>query len=121
MPRVSAPLILKKRAEFLAVQRSGLKWVSGSIVLQAAPKAPDPTTPPLTRYGITVTKKQGNAVLRNRVKRRFRALLRASDLPVKDGWDYVLIGRAEAASLSFSKLEKDLRWCLTRLHEKHGS
>ena len=74
------------------------------------------------RVGFTVTKQQGNAVIRNRIKRRLRELAR---LHLKDaarpGFDYVLIGRAVAGSRDFDRLAEDLNAALKRLHRgPHG-
>ncbi len=61
------------------------------------------------RFGVTVTKKIGNAVVRNRMKRRFRALAReylpTSGIP---GADHVLIGRAGGVERDFSLLREEL-------------
>ena len=68
------------------------------------------------RLGITVTKKVGGAVARNRIKRRFRALA-AQILPETgiDGADHVLIGRSDALDRPFDQLSADLRQALTKL------
>lgn len=74
---------------------------------------------PAMRYGITVTKKIGGAVIRNRMKRRFRVLAREL-LPMHGiaGADHVLIGRSEGIERDFgllrTELEKALRKILTR-------
>jgi len=70
---------------------------------------------PGMRIGFTVTKKIGNAVVRNRMKRRFRALARAI-LPEAGvaGADHVMIGRAGGIGRDFASLEKDLRKALGR-------
>jgi ribonuclease P protein component len=69
------------------------------------------------RVGFTATKKLGNAVVRNRVKRRLREIARqhlaAAALP---GHDYVLIGRQPAFARTFADLEKDFTTALKRLH-----
>ena len=73
------------------------------------------------RYGITVTKKIGNAVVRNRMKRRFRALLR--DLLPQEGLadhDHVLIGREGGIERDFSALRGDLALAFARLREGKG-
>ena len=73
------------------------------------------------RYGITVTKKIGNAVVRNRMKRRFRALLR--DLLPQEGLadhDHVLIGREGGIERDFSALRDDLALSFARLREGKG-
>jgi len=74
---------------------------------------------PAMRYGITVTKKIGGAVIRNRMKRRFRVLAREL-LPIHGiaGADHVLIGRSEGVERDFNllhvELEKALRKVLSR-------
>jgi ribonuclease P protein component len=70
------------------------------------------------RVGFTCSKKVGNAVQRNRAKRRLREVARMV-LPDagRDGWDYVLIGRRdETAARSFTELQDDLRRALARVH-----
>jgi len=72
------------------------------------------------RVGFTCSKKVGNAVARNRAKRRLREVARAI-LPQegRDGWDYVLIGRPQVtASLPFPQLLADLSHALSRVHAK---
>ena len=72
------------------------------------------------RVGFTCSKKVGNAVARNRAKRRLREVARAV-LPAvgRDGWDYVLIGRPEhTAALPFDQLLSDLARALDRVHAK---
>lgn len=73
---------------------------------------------PAMRLGITVTKKIGNAVVRNRMKRRFRELARAvigqEGVP---GSDHVLIGRAGGVERDFSTLKADLAHALTRVRK----
>lgn len=76
------------------------------FVLQVRPRGDDAA---IKRFGVTVTKKIGNAVVRNRMKRRFRALARellpTGGLP---GADHVLIGRAGGVEREFSKLREEL-------------
>ena len=94
---------LRKRAEFLAVA-GGERVSRPGFVLQAL-KAPGAAT---TRFGFTVTKKVGNAVVRNRIRRRIREAVRlATGIPA--GHDYVLIGRRAALTLPFERLAADLR------------
>lgn len=69
------------------------------------------------RMGYTVTKKVSKkAVVRNRIKRRLRALA-ADIMPLYavDGHDYVLVGRGETLDKDYLSLQKDLKWCLKRL------
>jgi ribonuclease P protein component len=73
------------------------------------------------RFGITVTKKIGNAVVRNRMKRRFRALLRdllpAAGLPAHD---HVLIGREGGVERDYAKLREELAMALSRATDGKG-
>jgi ribonuclease P protein component len=108
---------LLRRSDFLAVQQSGRKWVSKSLILQIAENPPASSAASI-RFGLTATKKScGGAVSRNRIRRRLRAA--AYDiLPdhARSGHDYVLIGRADTALRSYDELKADLQWCLRRLH-----
>jgi ribonuclease P protein component len=111
-----------RRAEFLRVAASRRKWAAPGLVLQAAPFETPPSAGgfadsslPL-RVGFTCSKKVGNAVARNRARRRLRA---AADqiLPVEAAFftDYVLIGRQETLRRPFALLLQDLRTALKRV------
>lgn len=107
--------VLTKRADFLAANR-GLRIARPGFVLLVNPNGLDQV-----RYGITVTKKIGNAVVRNRMKRRFRALLRemlpTSGLP---GHDHVMIGRETGIERDFAKLREELAMALSRAAQGKG-
>ena len=97
---------------------SALRAPTPGFTLQARPRQGD--EPAGLRVGFTCSKKVGNAVARNRAKRRLREVARAI-LPKKgrEGWDYVLIGRPEVtAALPFDQLLSDLRHALGRVHAK---
>jgi len=99
---------LKKRAEFLRVASVRRKWAAPGMVLQAA-RDKSPGRPDVVRVGFTVTKKVGNAVVRNRIKRRLRAVAQEIIPAHADaGWDFVLIGRAKTKDRKFDELKSDL-------------
>ena len=120
---------LRIRREFLAVAK-GDKQVRRGLVLQArqrdvnsktdldAVSDPGSDTNTVIRFGLTATKKIGNAVIRNRTRRRLRALaheiLSAHGQP---GYDYVLIGRAATKHRTWDGLRTDLRLALKKLHK----
>ncbi len=114
---MASPAIrLKRRAEFLRVASSGRKAAMPGLVLQAL--ARDDAAP--ARFGFTVTRKVGNAVVRNRTRRRLREaarlLLREQALrgvaPV--GVDLVLIGREATRRRGFRALVDDLARALRK-------
>ncbi|MCB2101344.1 MAG: ribonuclease P protein component [Rhodobacterales bacterium] len=114
---------LKRRSDFLRVARAGRKWAAPGLVLQVRPhrrderfQGLDPDHRPPLRVGFTVSKKVGNAVVRNRARRRLRALAEAL-LPVhaRAGHDVVLIGRAATPTRPFAALEADLLAALKRV------
>ena len=100
---------LKKRVEFLAAAKGG-RCTRNGFVLQAI----DRRGP--ARIGYTVTKKVGNAVERNRIRRRLRSAVRAAHAEARDNIDYVIIGRRAALRLDFDALVHDLKQCLKRAH-----
>ena len=103
---------LKKRSEFLRVQKHGRKWVSYGLILQLCKN--DGLG---KRVGFTVSKKvDTRAVKRNRIKRRLRAVV--ADVLSQhgaDNTDYILIGRPLTAVRPYDQLCADLKWCLGKL------
>jgi ribonuclease P protein component len=100
-----APVRLKKRAEFLAL-RQGEKRRGPFFLLEVLTHSGSDAPP---RVGFTVTKKVGNAVVRNRVRRRLREAVRvhAAD-DMAPGTDYVIVGRQDSLAASFQDLAGEL-------------
>jgi ribonuclease P protein component len=107
---------LRKRADFLAAART-LRRVVGVVTLEMAP-TPEPGANTL-RLGFTASKKIGNAVARNRAKRRLRAAAYAL-LPLsgRAGHDYVLVARAGILVRDFSALKGDIAEATRAAHRK---
>ena len=114
-PAVSVCLtVLSKRADFLRAAQARRQAMPG-FLLQARRRGDDSAD---IRVGYTCSKKIGNAVLRNRAKRRLREVARAI-LPAggRPGWDYVLVGRPGATvERTFSDLLVDMTNALGRVH-----
>jgi ribonuclease P protein component len=110
LPRL---VFLKKRADFLRCAALGHKTVTRSFVLQYLP--PEQAEADEVRLGITATKKTGNAVIRNRLKRRLRAVAREL-MPDSGqaGACYVLIARKNLVQYPYDRLRHDLHDALQR-------
>jgi ribonuclease P protein component len=106
---------MTRRAEFLAANRGLRQPMPGFVLLVHDRQDGDPTP----RLGITVTKKIGGAVIRNRMKRRFRALAAAAlpELAIA-GADHVLIGRADGVERDHALLAAELDKALARIAAK---
>jgi ribonuclease P protein component len=103
---------LRQRADFLAAA-AGAKAPSTAFVLQTRNRRDEGPA----RFGFTVSKKVGNAVERNRVRRRLREIVRLSAATrVRAGHDYVLIGRRAALNMPFARMTEDFEGALRRVH-----
>ncbi len=103
---------LRRRADFLAAAQA-LKAPAAAFVLQARDRRDERPA----RIGFTVSKKVGNAIERNRVRRRLREAVRLSDgARMRAGYDYVLIGRRAALAFAFDRMQQELEGALQRVH-----
>ena len=113
---------IKKRADFLKASKTRCKYVAPSLIVQAR----EHTTGEIkligslsSRVGFTVSKKVGNSVVRNRVKRRLRAAAR--NLMPKHSMpnhDIVIIGRKKAVEKTFTEILMDLKKALLNLNRQ---
>jgi ribonuclease P protein component len=117
MDREAAPYsVIRKRPEFLAANR-GRRYATPGFVLLVHDRKDD--TPDI-RLGITITKKVGNAVIRNRMRRRFRALMQEMlGVHGKAGADHILIGRGNGIERDFDVLRAEMMKALTKLADNN--
>ncbi len=109
-PSRTPPKRLRKRAEFLAVRRGEKR--RGRLFLLELLQRGDPEPP---RVGFTVTRKAGNAVVRNRIRRRLREAVRVHAVDdMQPGNDYVIVGREEVLAASFDEIGNELSRRLRR-------
>ena len=135
-------LTLKKRSEFLRV-RGGRRWSTPAFLVECRVRSESiaknheeiccksshctmerdhPKTVTGARFGFTVTKKMGNAVVRNRMLRRLRAVI--GELAPKfadQAFDYVIVARRPAFDRDFSDMKNDMRTAFNRLHGSQDS
>ena len=114
-PRSAVVERLKRRSDFLAAA-DGVRATGRAFVLQTRQRVGDDAI----RVGFTVSRQVGNAVERNRVRRRLREIIRLSGAagaePLRPGHDYVLIGRRAALAVPFGEMMQDLDKALVRVH-----
>ena len=109
---MTEPASIPSRAGFLAARDSGMKSISRGFILQAVP-----TGRPDWRLGLTASRKVGNAVRRNRSRRRLRALARTElTAHARSGIDYVMIARHGTADRPWPDLVTDLAKAVGYLH-----
>src|ERR1700690_2091125 len=102
---------LRQRADFLAVA-DGARVNAAAFVVQSRRRDDDGPI----RVGFTVTRKNGTATERNRIRRRLRELVkRLDDMAMRPHSDYVLVGRRAALTSDFATMLDDLRSALHRL------
>ncbi|MGA3302912.1 MAG: ribonuclease P protein component [Methylovirgula sp.] len=111
--KLRPPARLRKRADFVRTAK-GRRAKELSFSLQAVRRTGAEGPP---RFGFTVTKKIGGAVLRNRIRRRLKEALRlVPALAARPGYDYVILGRAAALAQEFAALQEDLAQAIAEVH-----
>ncbi len=94
-------------AQFGLVYDRGRSWATDLLVMKALASGLG-----LSRYGFSISRRVGNAVVRNRVKRRLREIMRQT--PLKPGWDVIFIVRPAASVAGYGRLEKAAKALLLR-------
>lgn len=104
---------LRKRSQYQTVYKSGRAWVDGFVVVKALPNGLE-----MSRFGFSVTKALGNAVVRNRVRRLLKEIVRLT--PIEQGWDIVFIARPGAAVAGYYRLNMSVNKLLAQAHLLRG-
>ncbi len=110
---------LKRRAEFVAVAATRRRWVTPAFVLQAGPRPASATAVGAAAeigVGLTASRRVGNAVARNRARRRLAAAARAVlPGPARPGYNYVIVARPAVLRWPFDRLLSDLVTAFARV------
>ena len=105
---MNSDLHLTKPDQYEAVYKRGFTQTDRFLVLKAMPNGLE-----YSRYGFSVSKRVGKAVVRNRIKRILREILRLT--PLNPGWDIVIIARNPSSGGNFRQLQKSVLNLLGRL------
>lgn len=107
---MDARVTVKQNGDFRRIYRRGRSAVAGGVVVYCLKNRQG-----MSRLGVTVSTKLGHAVVRNRVRRRFRELYRLHKGDMLPGYDIIMVARVRAAELPYAKLEKQYLRCLSQL------
>jgi len=100
---------LTRKSQYTTVYSQGKSWVNELLVMKAIPNGLE-----LSRFGFSVSKRVGKAVVRNRVRRRLRECLWLT--PYKPGWDMVFIARTTASKADYHQLKRAVEELIWRAH-----
>ena len=106
-------LRLRKRSEYLKVQGEGRKLQTANFTLFILPSPPGM---PAGRVGLTVSRRVGSAVVRNRVKRLLRELYRCRRELLPPGYDLVFVAKRSSAQLDFAHADEEMQTLCKRYH-----
>lgn len=109
------PARVTERRDYLRIAATGRRWITKALLVQYMPAQTETDTP--ARFGITVSKKVGNAVTRSKMKRRLREIVRSEGVRGEAGASYVLVARAGSDTVLFQQLQRDFVWALRKLRE----
>jgi len=112
MSGLNDDLSLKKSSEFNSVYKQGKSCVTKNIVMYWKKNRK-----PCNRIGCTVSKKVGNAVVRNRVKRLMKESYRLNSKNIPKGYDLVFVARVRMKDANYVAVEKTMRYLLKKIGE----
>jgi len=99
---------IKKKIDFVKVSKKGKKFFTQGFILQKY-KRDFSSKENTARVGFTITKKIGNAVVRNKIKRRFRAIIKeVLNNYLKKNYDYVIVANKKSLVMDYKELKKDV-------------
>ena len=107
---MKAAVTVKENHEFRRIYRKGRSAVSPYLVVYCQKNREG-----RSRLGVTVSKKLGHAVVRNRVRRRIREIYRLNREKMLPGWDIIVVGRGRSVKGSYEKMNEAYLDCLRRL------
>jgi len=113
------PTTIKQRSTFVRLNESAARFVVPCFILQMLEDSAIPANE--VRVGYTVTKKLGNAVIRNRIKRRLRAAASEMLPAAKGGRYYVFIARDKALTCEMSDLKQQMAFAFSRIKTKQSA
>lgn len=109
--RMDYTLSLKKNQDFKKIYQRGQSYANRLLVVYHLPNEKD-----YNRLGLVVSKKVGNSVVRNRVKRRIRESYRLNENALKKGYDLIIIARVRASEADYKSIEKAFIHLMKKIH-----